>query len=338
MDVRRAHLTTSCRALLLCSSVLLCACQDPPSPPSGAQDLASPAGADLRAEPTADLAAQPDLAPYPDPLPGAGAVEKVLGGFLFTEGPYWLADRGVLLFSDVQGNRVVELKPPAESKTYRMPSNNTNGLGRDRGGRLLFCEHSGRRLARQEADGSIVALAERWEGKRLSSPNDVITRSDGNIYFTDPPYGIPAGQMQELNFQGLFRLDPGGQLSLVDSGMNRPNGVALSPDERTLYAVDTSSGQIRRYALDPGGAPQPQGPLATTGGGGDGIAVDDAGNLYVAASAGVRVFSAAGKDLGTLKVPEVPANVGFGDGDRRTLYITARTSLYKARMPIAGLP
>lgn len=321
---------------LLGLALMTWACQDPV--PSGGADLASadPPGADLTAVPQ-DLAVAPDLGAA-DPLAGIGVVEKVMGGFQFTEGPYWFADRGVLLFSDIQGNRIIELTPPSALRTFRMPSGMSNGLGRDEKGRLLACEHANRRLSRTEADGSITTLAERWEGKRLSSPNDVIARADGTLYFSDPPYGIPAGQTQELPFQGVFRLDPAGKMYLVDDSLNRPNGVALSPDQRVLYVADTTTGKIKKYAIGADGATQQMGELGSTGGGGDGIAIDDAGNLYVAASAGVRVFSPAGKDFGTIKVAEIPANVGFGDADRRTLYITARTSLYRVRLVIPGLP
>ncbi|MGH3514142.1 MAG: SMP-30/gluconolactonase/LRE family protein, partial [Pseudonocardiaceae bacterium] len=166
---------------------------------------------------------------------GRRAVEKVRGGFTFTEGPVWIASRGVLLFSDIPADTIDELQPPAAVTVFRRPTGLSNGLGLDPQGRLIASEGDNRRVSRTLADGTVVTVADRWQGKRLNSPNDNITRSDGTIYFTDPPYGVPAGQSRELDFQGVFRVDPAGTLHLESSDMNRPNGVALSPDEKTLF-------------------------------------------------------------------------------------------------------
>ncbi|WP_297827447.1 SMP-30/gluconolactonase/LRE family protein [Mycobacterium sp.] len=274
-----------------------------------------------------------------DPLTGRSAVEKVRGGFTFTEGPVWIASRGVLLFSDIPADTIDELQPPASVTVFRTPTGRSNGLGLDPQGRLIASEGDNRRVSRTLADGTVVTVADRWQGKRLNSPNDNITRSDGTIYFTDPPYGVPAGQARELDFQGVFRVDPAGTLHLESSDMNRPNGVALSPDEKTLYVDDTADGLVRKFPVRPDGSLGPPTLFVpSTGGGGDGMAVDDAGNVYVATDAGVQVYKPNGVTWGTIAVPEVPSNCTFGGPDRKTLYITAKTSLYRVALTIPGRP
>jgi gluconolactonase len=274
-----------------------------------------------------------------NPLVRRGDVEKVSGGFTFTEGPVWLASRGVLLFSDVPADTINQLQPPATITVFRRPTGRSNGLGLDPQGRLVASEGDNRRVSRTLADGTVVTVADRWQGKRLNSPNDNITRSDGTIYFTDPPYGLPPGQPRELDFQGVFRVDPAGTLHLESAEFNRPNGVALSPDGKTLYIDDTADGLVRKFPIRPDGS---LGASATfvpsTGGGGDGMAVDDAGNVYVATDGGVKVYRPGGAPWGTIPVPEVPSNCAFGGADRKTLYITAKTSLYRVVLHIPGLP
>ncbi len=219
-----------------------------------------------------------------------------------------------------------------------MPTGRSNGLGLDPLGRLIASEGDNRRVSRTLADGTVVTVADRWQGKRLNSPNDNIARSDGTIYFTDPPYGVPAGQARELDFQGVFRVDPAGMLHLESRDMNRPNGVALSPDEKTLYVDDTADALVRKFPVRPDGSLGPPTMFVpSTGGGGDGMAVDDAGNLYVATDAGVKVYKPNGMTWGVISLPEVPSNCTFGGSDRRTLYITAKTSLYRVTLKVPGL-
>ncbi len=273
------------------------------------------------------------------PLMGRGDVEKVRGGFTFTEGPVWIASKGLLLFTNMPADAIHQLQPPATVTVFRMPSGKSNGLGLDAQGRLIASEHDNRRVSRTLADGTVVTVADRWQGKRLNSPNDNITRSDGTIYFTDPPYGVPAGQARELDFQGVFRVDPAGTLHLESLDMNRPNGVALSPDEKTLYVADTEDGLVRKFPVRPDGSLGPPTMFVpSTGGGGDGMAMDDGGNLYVTTNAGVMVYKPNGMTWGTIPVPEVSTNCTFGGADRKTLYITAPTSLYRVTLGVPGLP
>jgi YD repeat-containing protein len=266
-------------------------------------------------------------------------VEKVAGDFKFVEGPVW-SPEGYLLFSDIPANQIIKYVPGSAPTVFREPSGNSNGLTYDPSGRLLMCEHTNRRVTRLEPDGKLTVLAESYEGKRLNSPNDIVVRSDGTIYFSDPPYGIPQGEKQELGFQGVYRISPDGKLSLLANDFERPNGVALSPDERTLYVDDTARRHVRAFDVASDGSVSNGRVLAELKsdreGAPDGMKVDRKGNLYVTGPGGIWIFDPAGKHLGTILTPELPANCGWGDKDLRTLYMTARTGLYKIRLKVAG--
>lgn len=266
-------------------------------------------------------------------------LEKVATGFQFTEGPVWIAQEESLLFSDIPANRIYRLKNN-QVTIFKEPSYNSNGLTRDLQGRLIACEHGERRVTRLEMDGSVTTLASIFQGKKLNSPNDVVTKSDGYIYFTDPPYGISPEQ-QEQPLQGVYRLSPDGQeIVLLVADFIKPNGLAFSPDESKLYIDDSDEKHIRVFGvladgtLDKGrvfynmktekkGLP-------------DGMKIDREGNIFCTGGGGVWVFNPEGEHLGTIATPEIPANCAWGDSDRCTLYITAQTSIYKIRLLTPG--
>lgn len=260
---------------------------------------------------------------------------KVSGGYQFTEGPVW-SPWGTLLFSDIPADRIYEIAK--KRKVYREPSGQSNGLTFDDQGRLIACEHLTRRVTRTEKDGSITVLAERYQGKRLNSPNDVVVKSDGSIYFTDPPYGV-AGKDRELDFQGVYRITAKGKLELLVKDFEMPNGLCFSPDEKRLYVADSSSlRHIRVFDVAKNGALTNGRVFAklAEGGAPDGMKVDAKGNLYSSGPGGVWVFDPSGKYLETIGCPEVPANLCWGDEDGKALYITARTGVYKVRLDAHG--
>jgi gluconolactonase len=276
----------------------------------------------------------------------AGDPEQIAGGFGFLEGPVWHPD-GFLLFSDIPASHIYQYRPGGAPEIWRQDSGKSNGLTLDRQGRLIACEHGNRRVSRTEGDGTVVAIAERYEGGRLNRPNDVVCKSDGTIYFSDPPYGANPGaptmtaEEIEQPCNGVYMLRPDGTLVRVAEDFERPNGLAFSPDERTLYVDDSAKRHVRAFDLLPDGRlansrvlcdldhPQPGSP--------DGMKVDAAGNLFVTGATGVWVFEPDGTHLGVIVTPERPANCAWGDPDRRTLYITARTSLYRVRTTVPGI-
>ncbi|HWO23921.1 MAG TPA: SMP-30/gluconolactonase/LRE family protein [Kofleriaceae bacterium] len=275
-----------------------------------------------------------DAPDFGDPLAGRGNVELVQGGLMFTEGPQWREAEGDLVFSDIPASTIYRYQPGGTPVVLVNPSNNANGLAVDGSGALVAAEHGMRRVSRAGA-----TVAGMFEGKRLNSPNDVIVADDGTIYFTDPPYGITEAQ-SELLFSGVFRVAPDGTLTAELRGAlaSRPNGVGLSPDGGILYTVDTVDGNLYRYPIQLGGALGPRSMLAATSGNPDGLAVDIAGNIFVTTRTGVEVFSPLGARWGVIPVPMQPANCAFGDPDHKTLYITARTAVYRVRLEHAGLP
>ena len=277
----------------------------------------------------------------------SGDPELLATGFQFTEGPVWHPD-GFLLFSDIPADRVHRWTPTGLVDVWRKPSGNSNGLTLDRENRLVACEHGNRRVSRGGAGASVDSLADRYEGKRLNSPNDLVVKSDGTVYFTDPPYGItpsessPYSKVQEQPCNGLYRILTDGTVDLLVDDFDRPNGLAFSPGESILYVDDSPRRHVRAFDVRADGSltnarifagmdhPQPGSP--------DGMKIDVDGNLYVAGATGVWVFEPDGACLGVVVTPERPANCAWGDDDRKSLYITARTSLYRIRTRVPGLP
>jgi gluconolactonase len=251
------------------------------------------------------------------------AAEKVVGGFQFLEGPVWIPARHELLFSDIPANKIYRWKD-GKVERWRDPSHQANGNTLDQHGRLITCEHETRRVTRTELDGTVTPIATHFAGRRLNSPNDVVCRSDGVIFFSDPPYAVKP-EDRELDFQGVYRI-VGSEVQLVARDFVKPNGLCFSPDESVLYIADTEAGHVRIGARVFCEVERP-----------DGMRVDSAGNLYVAAMSAVEVFNPTGQKIGAIHLPERPANLAFGDPDRRTLYICARTSLYRVRVTIPGL-
>jgi gluconolactonase len=272
-------------------------------------------------------------------------LEKIAGGFKFTEGPLWNREEGALFFSDIPANRIYRWTSETGAQVFRDPSGNSNGLTRDLQGRLVACEHGNRRVSCTAPGGEPVTLADRYQGKRLNSPNDAVVRSDGCLFFTDPPYGLTNEfgvlDTQEIPFLGVYRLDPNGTLALLDDTFIRPNGLAFSPDERLLYIDDTQQMHIRVFEVNSAGGLSngrifaemtPDRPGVP-----DGMKVDVAGNIYCTGPGGVLIFDPDGIQIGRIETPEVAANVAFGEDDWRTLFITASTSIYRVRLGIAGV-
>jgi gluconolactonase len=260
----------------------------------------------------------------------AAPVETVATGHRFTEGPVWLP-QGKLLFSDIPADRIYAVEAGSKS-VFREPSGRSNGLTLDRENRLLAAEHQNRRVSRTEKDGTITVLADSYDGKRLNSPNDLIVRSDGVIFFTDPPYG---GHGSELGFNGVYAIHPDGTLKLLVNDFYRPNGLTLSPDEKILYIADSEKDFIRAYDLAPDATLSNPRQFCRCPGP-DGIKTDTNGNIWATAADGVRIIAPNGSLLHTIAFPEQPANCAFGE-DGRTLFVTARTSVYKVRATVQGI-
>ena len=264
--------------------------------------------------------------------------EKIADGLGFTEGPLWHAD-GYLLFSDIPASQIRKWDGEALS-VFRADSGHSNGLTFDRQGRLIACEHGNRRVSRTEKDGATTVLASHYQGKRLNSPNDVVVKSDGSIYFTDPPYGLNR-RPQELPYQGVFRIAPNGEMALLVDDFDKPNGLAFSPDEKVLYIADTARKHVRAFDVAADGTITNGRVFAETRGPGrggpDGMKVDTDGRLYVTSVGGTWVFDKSGKHVGTIVTPEQPANCAFGGEGHRTLFITARQSVYRVVLAVVGI-
>ena len=327
--------------LVLASAILGVGCSKAPVPVSAASNHG--VGKIDRLDPAMDAIAPPGT-----------QIEKVAGGFQFTEGPLWRPN-GQLWFSDVTGNVVRSVTPGgtvaslisnAGGKTSAPPGSfiGPNGMAADKDGSVLLCQHTNRRIARVSKDHETTAFLERFEGKRFNSPNDLVFRSDGSLYFTDPPYGLlkqdddPA---KELKFNGVFRY-ANGKTQAVVKDLTRPNGIAFSPDEKTLYISNSDEKHKVWMAYDVAAdGSVSHGRLffdvtsQTEDGLPDGMKVDSRGNIYASGPGGLWVFSPAGKHIGTIKPPETPANCGWAE-DGKALYITARTGVYRIRLAVAG--
>jgi len=257
-------------------------------------------------------------------------VEKIAHGFRYTEGPVWSHD-GYLLFSDIPGNRILKRAPDGDTEVYREASNGAAGNAFDSQGRLYTCETHSRRVTRTDKKGRIEVLADKWDGKRFNAPNDIVVSRSGHVYFTDPAFGNQR-DTRELDFYGVYHITPKGQLSVIAKPAGRPNGIALSPNGRILYVANSDERNIRAYDVERDGeVSNERVAISKIDGIPDGIRTSEHGNLYVAAK-GIAVYSPEGKLLTTISVAETPSNCAFGDPDFHTLYITARTSLYRIRL------
>jgi gluconolactonase len=290
-------------------------------------------------------------------VPEGATIEKLADGFIFTEGPVWVPD-GYLLFSDPNANTIYRWSPDGQISVFRTKSGyagvdvgeygqpGSNGITLDAEGRVTINEHGNRRVVRIEKNGVLTVLADHYNGKRLNSPNDLVYRSDGTLFFTDPPFGLPKAfddRRKELPFSGVFSLKDG-RLRLAATDLTGPNGLAFSPDERYLYVGnwDEKKKVVMRYRAHTDGSlsdgevffdmTQAPGEDAL-----DGVKVDVNGNVYVSGPGGLWILAPDGAHLGTIVGPEHPHNLAWGDEDGRTLYLTAQTSLYRIRLKIPGV-
>jgi len=279
-------------------------------------------------------------------------LERLATGCRWAEGPVWFGDARCLVWSDIPNDRMLRWDEETGAvSVFRKPSGHANGNTRDRQGRLVTCEHGGRRVSRTEHDGRIAALAERFEGNRLNSPNDVVCKSDGSVWFTDPTFGIlgwyEGGKAEAELPMNVYRVDPSGAISVAAEGVNQPNGLAFSPDESVLYIVESRSVPRKILAYDVIGGTRlanrrvliDAGPKGTP----DGFRVDMAGNLWCgwgmgeAGLDGVHVFNPEGRLIGRIDLPERCANVCFGGVHRNRLFMAASTSLYALYVNTQGV-
>ncbi len=273
-------------------------------------------------------------------------VKKLAEGMKFTEGPVWLPKERKLIFSDIPNNKLMQWSEAEGLTVFREDSQQTNGNILDLEGRLISCQHAGRNLIQTEPDGKITVLAEKFDGGRFNSPNDVAIDSGGRFWFTDPPWGLKGEH--EIPGHWVFRLDPKtGKIDAVVKDLAMPNGIVFSPDERRIYIADTGGhkrhpdaafhatpDRVHCYALSEKGDLGEK--LFHMDGGSDGMAVDVKGNLYTTHAGAVNVYDADGELLEKIAIPEGPANCTFGGEDFKTLFVTARTSLYSIRLKNAG--
>lgn len=264
-------------------------------------------------------------------------VEKVAGNLRFTDGVVWALRDNALVFSDVPSNRILRVGAGDKlPQVLREKSGGASGNAYDAQGRLYSCETRARRVVRSGANGVLDVIAEKWEGKRLNAPNDIVVSHSGHVYFTDPAFGAQA-DTRELDFYGVYHIPPkNGALSVIAKPKGRPNGIALGPGGKVLYVSNTDERNVRAYDLDKNGEPSNERVVISgIDGPAGGIRVDEKGNLWVAAN-GIAVYSAAGKLIHTIPMGDQPSNLCFGDPDFKTLYVTARGGVYRIRVDVKG--
>jgi len=275
-------------------------------------------------------------------LPEGARVQKEASGFGFVEGPTWIkSGAGYLVFSDIPNNKIMKWTAKDGVTVFREDSKNSNGNTTDPEGLLVTAQHGSRSVTRTEKDGKITTLADKYNDKALNSPNDVVVRSDGTIWFTDPDYGIPKGQTKEQEGNWVYRLDPRSKALKIlfsEKIFDKPNGLAFSPDEKTLYVADSGGPRlIRSFEVrEDGSVAGGEVFCKIDKGGPDGIRVDADGRVWSSAGDGVHIFDAKGKLIGKILVPQTPANLCFGGEDGKTLFITAQKSLYSIKTNVSG--
>jgi gluconolactonase len=261
-------------------------------------------------------------------------IEKIAKGFQFTEGPTWSRD-GFLLFSDCNANKIYKFIGGTGTSDYAEVPGGPNGNTYDAQGRLYTCEFHTRRVTRTSKKGAVEVLASKFEGKRLNAPNDITVRRDGHIYFTDPAFGDQQ-DARELDFFGVYHITPKGDLEAIAKWKTRPNGITLSPNGKVLYVADSDARVVRAFDLDHSGAASKERVvIENIPGVPDGIRTDEKGNIYVAAKH-VFVYSEDAKLIGHIELGETPSNLTFGDVDLESLFITARTFVYRVRLGVKG--
>jgi len=282
-----------------------------------------------------------DKAVFEKLFPADAKVQRLATDLKFTEGPVWVnRDGGYLVFSDIPANQLRRWNPKGEISVFREPSGNANGNTLDREGRLVTAEHGGRRISRTEKNGEVVTVVDSFDGKKLNSPNDVVVKSDGTVWFTDPDYGL-AGRAKEQEGNYVYRFDPRDQsITPVVKDFDKPNGLCFSPDESKLYVADSGKPRhIRVFQVDrKGGVNAGEVFAAIDKGGPDGIRCDADGRVWSSSGDGAQVFSPDGKLLVRILLPQSAANLTFGGRDGRTLYLTARTSLYSVETKAKNAP
>jgi gluconolactonase len=279
-------------------------------------------------------------------LIGHARVERLWTGARWSEGPAWFAAGRYLVFSDIPNNRLMRFDEcDGNVSVFRSPSNNTNGNTVDHQGRLISCEHLGRRVTRTEHNGRVTVLADRFEGKRFNSPNDVVVKSDGSIWFTDPSYGIMIDYegeraTSEIGSDNLYRIDSNGSIALVGNDFDKPNGLAFSPDEKMLYVVDSGKPRnIRAIKVNSDGKSLGASKVFATSSAGifDGFRFDTDGRLWTSAGDGVHCYDPDGTLIGKIRIPEIVGNICFGGAKLNRLFICGTTSLYSTYLAINGI-